>query len=64
MEDADVPADMAIDAEQQRLDAEFAANVQEQLDAEIATQHAEQQTAAEEAEAFFDSPDQAELGAE
>ena len=60
MEDADVPADMAIDAEQQRLDAEFAANVQEQLDAEIATQHAEQQTAAEEAEAFFDSPDQAE----
>ena len=56
MEGADGPDDMAIDADQQRLEEEVAENIQEQLGAEVATQQPEQ--AADGAEVYFESPDQ------
>ena len=56
MEGADGPDDMAIDADQQRLEEEVAENIQEQLGAEVATQQPEQ--AADSAEVYFESLDQ------
>ena len=42
MEGSDGPADMAIDADQQRLEEDVAEIIQEQLGAEVATQQPEQ----------------------